>query len=319
MKILVTGATGFIGVSLCKTLVSIPGFNIIGSGRSSMDLEADNFLFIRIADSPSAIEWRNLLEGVDVVIHLAARAHVLSDASHDPLAEFRKVNVQDTLALAEQALDAGVKRFVFLSSIGVNGSYTQEQAFTESNLPAPQAMYAVSKWEAEQGLVSLCDKTLMDVVIIRPPLVYGANAPGNFKRLLKLVASGMPLPFANVKNKRSMVALENLVDFIKLCIDHPLAANEVFLVSDEESVSTPQIVRALAAGMQSRARLFSVPNLLLEGGAKALGKYSIYQQLCGSLEVDSHKSRSLLSWVPPFKVETALENVGGDFKKNKMS
>lgn len=318
MKILVTGATGFIGVSLCKALITLPDVSVVGSGRSSIELVATNFVFSKVTDTSTAGEWRNILEGVDVVIHLAARAHVLSEISSDPLVEFRKVNVEGTLMLAEQAINAGVKRFIFLSSIGVNGSCTLEQAFDETSLPAPQAMYAVSKWEAEQGLESLCANKSMDLVIIRPPLVYGANAPGNFKRLLKLVSSGMPLPLAGLKNTRTMVALENLVDFIKTCVTHPLAANEMFLISDKQSVSTPQIIKALASGMHSRSPLFAVPDLFLLGGAKILGKYSVYQQLCGSLEIDSKKSRTLLSWVPPVDVKDALEKAGRDFKKNQM-
>ena len=318
MKILVTGATGFIGVSLCKALISNPVLSVVGSGRSSMDLVANNFLFARIPDSPSPVEWRSLLEGVDVVIHLAARAHVLSEVSRDPMAEFRHVNVEGTLTLARQAIEAGVKRFIFLSSIGVNGSCTLTQAFDEASLPTPHAMYAVSKWEAEQALVSVCANKSMDLVVIRPPLVYGANAPGNFRRLLKLVSSGVPLPLAGIKNSRTMVALENLVDFIEVCTQHPLAANEIFLVSDEQSVSTPQIIKALASAMQSRTSLFTVPDLVLHGGAKLLGKLSVYQQLCGSLEIDSKKSRTLLSWVPPVDVKDALEKAGRDFKKNQM-
>lgn len=318
MKILVTGATGFIGVSLCKALISVPGFRIVGSGRSSSDLIANNFSFVNVSETPSSLEWKKSLNGIDVVIHLAARAHVLTEVSKDPLADFRKVNVEGTLTLAEQAIEAGVKRFIFLSSIGVNGSCTLDQPFSESSLPAPHAMYAVSKWEAEQGLKSLCVNTSMDLVVIRPPLVYGANAPGNFKRLLKLVSSGVPLPLAGIKNVRTMVALENLVDFIMICAEHPLAANELFLISDGQPVSTPQIIKALASGMKSRAPLFAVPDMFLYGGAKILGKLSVYQQLCGSLEIDSSKSRALLSWVPPLEVKDALEKAGSDFKKHQM-
>lgn len=318
MKILVTGSTGFIGKSLCEALLAKPDLIVVGTGRSSTTLKASNFSFLKISDSPTSTEWRTILENVDVVIHLAARAHILSEVSQDPLVEFRKVNVQDTMVLAEQALEAGVKRFIQLSSIGVNGGYTLEHAFDESSEPSPHASYAISKWEAEQGLISLCAKSSMDIVIIRPPLVYGANAPGNFRRLVKLVSLGIPLPFASVKNKRSMIALENLIDFIQRCVDHPLAANEVFLVSDEDSVSTPQIIKALASGMGSRVPLFPFPNLLLEGGAKALGKFSVYQQLCGSLEIDAQKSRSLLSWTPPLKAQDALEKAGRGFKENKL-
>lgn len=318
MNILVTGAAGFIGMSLCKTLIAVSGFNVIGSGRRSMALQANNFSFVKVGEIPSSLEWKKILQGIDVVIHLAARAHVLNEVSQDPLTDFRKVNVEGTLTLAEQAIEAGVKRFIFLSSIGVNGNCTLEQPFSESSLPAPHAMYAVSKWEAEQELQSLCANKLMDLVVIRPPLVYAANAPGNFKRLLKLVSSGAPLPLAGIKNTRTMVALENLVDFIKICTEHPLAANELFLVSDEQSVSTPQIIKALASGMQSRAFLFALPDLLLQTGAKALRRLSVYQQLCGSLEINSSKSRVLLSWVPPLEVKDALEKAGRDFKKNQI-
>jgi nucleoside-diphosphate-sugar epimerase len=251
---------------------------------------------------------------VDVVVHLAARAHVLQEGVADPLAEFRRVNVDGALSLARQSIANGVKRFIFISSIGVNGGFTSGQAFTENSPEAPHADYAQSKQEAERALKTLAEGSGMELVVIRPPLVYAANAPGNFRRLLKLVASGLPMPFGSVNNRRTMVALPNLVDFINACIQHPAAANETFLVSDSQSISTGEMARLLSQGMGKTTMLLPVPDALMKWTAKLAGKSNLYVQLCCSLEVDNAKARRLLNWQPPLTAQAALVQVGSQYK-----
>lgn len=314
MNILVTGAAGFIGAALAESLATRFGYNVSGSIRHIPVSKAKAYSLISVGGVSKSTDWSFALRHIHVVIHLAARAHVLGD-DVDALAEFRSVNVEGALALARQALAAGVKRFIFISSIGVNGAQTFNEPFNESCAPAPHADYALSKLEAEQSLSALVKDTAMELVIIRPPLVYAGHAPGNFQRLLKIVASGAPLPFATVSNQRSMIALENLVDFIALCVEHPAAANQLFLTSDGNDVSTTEIVRYLAAGMNQKARLFSVPNALMSCGASLLGKQAIYSQLYGSLAIDSSKARALIGWKPKKTPAKALFEAGRDFKR----
>ncbi|WP_433885035.1 NAD-dependent epimerase/dehydratase family protein [Pseudomonas vranovensis] len=314
MKVLVTGATGFVGSSLLQWLSRQPGYNVVGSCRGPRRLEAGALPLIAVGELSAETDWQAALVDVDVVVHLAARAHVLDESGSDARAEFQRANVDGAVALAHQALVAGVRRFIFISSIGVNGNVTDEHAFSEESAAAPHADYAYSKCEAETRLKALLEGTSMELVIIRPPLVYAGHAPGNFRRLQKLIASNLPLPFAMINNRRSMVALENLVDFIGCCIAHPLAANQLFLVADGVDVSTAQMIGYLAKGMGSRVILLPVPGRLLHWGARLLGKEGMYTQLCGSLVIDSSKSRTLLGWRPPVSAEDALVNAGRDFK-----
>lgn len=314
MRVLVTGSSGFVGSALCNELCAQSDVFVVGSSRSYYRVPVDNFSFVKFDESSGNNNWEGALFGVDVVIHLAARAHVLSETVDDPISQFRKANVTNTLALAQQALSAGVKRFIFISSIGVNGANSHNGLFTEQSATNPHALYAASKLEAERGLTALLDGTDMELVIIRPPLVYAANAPGNFRRLLKIVSSGMPCPFSMVNNRRSLIALENLVDFIIKCVTHPLAANQLFLVSDKTAVSTAQIIQHLALGMGTKARLFSIPKAILKIGATAVGQQSAYVQLCESLEIDATKAYSMLTWTPPIETKCALEKAGYKFK-----
>lgn len=304
-KVLLTGATGFVGRALQQRILIDDQYDLTIAVRSIVNAPS-SVRVVQVTDLTADTDWSEAVQGVDVVIHCAARAHVLVESSDDPLIEFRKTNVGGALALAQQSLAAGVKRFVFISSIGVNGASTQVEPFTEKSVPAPHAPYAVSKLEAEVALQELCADSSMELVIIRPPLVYAAHAPGNFARLLKLVRLGLPLPFALVKNQRSMVALENLVDFILCCVKHPAAANQVFLVADQESVSTPQMLRYLSRGMGERVLLLPVPVSLMRFSAKLLGREALFNQLCGSLEIDTSKARTLLGWKPSVSVEDAM-------------
>lgn len=311
-SVFITGATGFVGRALVEQLMVNMTYelNLLVREETTPFNAAVNQIVIP-RQNPYSEPLP--LDGSLAVIHLAGRAHVINDKSKNPLCEFREINVQATLDLARQSVSAGVKRFIFISSIGVNGSLTHSEPFNENCSSRPSADYAISKFEAEQELRSLTSGSAMELVIIRPPLVYAGHAPGNFRRLLKLVSTGVPLPFASVLNSRSMIALENLVDFVSLCIHHPAAANELFLVSDSQSVSTVEMVTHLAEGMGIRPHLFQMPDILLRTGASLLGKHAIYSQLCGSLVVDSTKAQKLLGWVPPISTVDALHKAGRDY------
>ncbi len=301
-NVLVTGANGFIGEAVVARFV-VDGCNVAGAVRRPAGASW-------AVSSPSLgndADWRPLLAGKTVVVHTAARAHMLNDRVADPLAEFRRVNVEGTLLLAVQSAAMGVRRFVFISSIGVNGADTFQQPFISEDQAAPHSPYAVSKYEAELGLQALAAETGMEVVVIRPPLVYGPNAPGNFGSLMRWLQRGVPLPLGAIHNRRSMVALDNLVDLIVTCADHPAAANQTFLVSDGEDLSTTQLLQRLGRALGKPARLIPVPAMLLEAGAALVGKPAIAQRLCGSLQVDISKTQQLLGWVPPLSVDEGLK------------
>lgn len=319
MKILITGSTGFVGSALCKHLSSISDYAVVGTGRGALREEFSHLTYFPIDYSQPEPDWSPALDQVEVVVHLAARAHVMSELSVDPMSEFRAVNVLGTLALARQALGAGVKRFVYISSIGVNGSFTEGDRFTEQSTVNPHAQYALSKWEAEESLRKLLQGTSMELVIVRPPLVYAAHAPGNFQRLLKLAATGVPLPLGLVRNSRSMIALENLVGFITLCIKHPQAANQLFLVSDHSDISTPDLIRYIGKGMGRRMVLIPLPVSFIRIMAVCVGKQNLYTQLCRSLVIDSSKATQLLGWVPTVNAEQALVAAGREFINNRAS
>lgn len=300
---LITGASGFIGRALIGRLSQHHKL-IRGTTRGTLTAPGN---WVQIPSIDRNTDWSGALDGCDVVVHTAGRAHVLRDNSLDPLTEFREVNVHGTLALARQALAAGVRRFVFISSIGVNGTQTQPgQPFTEACTPRPEQAYAISKLEAELALRELLAGQPMELVIVRPPLVYAGHAPGNFGRLLGLVGKRLPLPLGSLHNARSMIALQNLVGFLELCIHHPAAANETFVIADGEDFSTTQLVELLAQGMGHRARLLPVPSGALRWGLALAGRGGMGQQLCGSLQVDATKARTLLGWKPEISAAVAL-------------
>ena len=258
--------------------------------------------------------WREALAGMDAVVHAAARVHIMADASADPLAEFRRVNVAGTLNLARQAASMGVKRFVFLSSIKVNGESTQiGKPFCADDLPAPQDTYGISKLEAELGLMEISANTGMEVAIIRPPLVYGPGMRANFLSMMQWLHRGIPLPLGAIHNKRSLVALDNLVDLIITCLGHSAAVNQVFLAGDGEDISTTELLRRMGLALGKSARLVPISLSLLQFGAAVLGRRDMVQRLCGSLQVDISKARVLLGWNPPITVDEGLRRAAQGF------
>jgi nucleoside-diphosphate-sugar epimerase len=306
LKILITGANGFVGRALCADLIK-RDLAVVAAVREKANIVSGTPLVIGHINS--ATNWTEALSGVDVVIHLAARVHVMNEVKTDPLAEFRKVNVEGTLNLARQAALGGVKRFVFVSSIKVNGEETQSgKPFTTIDTPNPQDAYGCSKYEAEQGLLELATETGLEVVIIRPPLIYGTGVKANFASMIRAVKRGLPLPFGAIKNKRSFVYVCNLVSLIDKCIDHPAAVNQVFLVSDGHDLSTTELLCGSAKALGVRAMLLPAPQKLIELSLAVIGKKSVAQRLCGNLQVDITKARILLGWEPPFSVEQGLKS-----------
>lgn len=307
-KVLVTGSSGFIGREIMARLLT-ENANVLGATRQPSNP-------IREIQAPSlgaTADWQSVLEKAKVVIHTAARAHILNESAREPINLFREVNTAGTLQLARQAVEAGVKRFLFLSSIGVNGAQSVKP-FTESDTPCALEPYAVSKLEAEQGLMALAKETGLEVVIIRPPLVYGPGAPGNFGKLANAVRRGIPLPLGAVtQNRRTLVGLDNLVDLIVTCAYHPAAANQVFLAGDDEDLSTANLLRKMARAFGVSPRLLPVPVPLLRAMARAAGKGGMVERLCGSLQVDITKARTLLGWKPPSSVDQGLARVAEGF------
>ncbi|MBU2452664.1 MAG: SDR family oxidoreductase [Proteobacteria bacterium] len=314
--ILITGINGFLGRGIVKAMQE-SGYLVKGTVRSAngnkCSIEDDPRIFIT-GEIDEQTDWGEALDGIDVVVHLVARVHVMNDVSDDPLAAFRKVNTAGTLNMARQAVTAGVKRIVFISSIKVNGEGTGDKkvVFSEVDIPDPQDPYAVSKWEAEQGLMAIAKETGLEVVIIRPPLVYGPGVKANFRSLMKWVIRGVPLPLGAVDNKRSLVALENLVSFIIHCMEHPKAAGELFLISDGEDVSTTELLQKMARAFGKRSFLIPVPVSLMFFVARMLGKNNIADRLFGSLLIDSSKARNLLGWKPVVSMGEGLKNMVKD-------
>ncbi|WP_028634731.1 UDP-glucose 4-epimerase family protein [Pseudomonas parafulva] len=304
---LVTGASGFIGGALCVSLDARGAFAIRAAVRVACTALPPGVEPVSISNLTTSTGWAAALTGVDVVVHAAARVHVMQETATDSLAEFRRVNVEGTLNLARQAAAAGVRRFIFISSIKVNGETSQPgRPLRADDKPAPQDAYGVSKHEAEQGLHALAASTGMEVVVIRPVLVYGPGVKANFLSMMRWVHRGVPLPLGAVHNRRSLVSLANLVDLITTCIDHPAAAGQTFLASDGDDVSLSQLLRALGQAMGRPARLLPVPAALLKTAASLLGRRDLAQRLLGSLQVDITKNRELLGWHPPYTLQQGL-------------
>lgn len=312
-RMLVSGATGFVGAALLSRLRA-EGRSVEGTSRSS----APGLVESPALDATS--DWTGLVSGREVVVHAAARVHVMVDKAADPASEYRRINVQGTLNLARQAARAGVRRFLFISSVKVNGESTDGRPpFTEDDRPAPVDPYGVSKLEAEEGLWRLGAETGMEICIVRPPLVYGPGVRANFESMMSWLARGVPLPLGSIRNKRTLVGLDNLVDLLTICIKHPAAAGEVFLAGDDEDLSTTDLLRRMAAALGVPSRLIPVPSTLLEAAAALLGKRSVAQRLCGNLQVDIGKARRLLGWTPPVSVDEGLRRTAEHFLRQRRS
>jgi nucleoside-diphosphate-sugar epimerase len=314
--ILITGATGFIGKALTEYLCKIQKYNVrICVRKNPIDFPSDVDVVI-VGDLSKSEFSPNIFSDVTCIIHLAGRAHKVNGNDAHALQKFRDVNVRGSLNLAKKASKHGVKRFIFLSSIGVNGN-SSLTPFSEQDIPAPIQNYAISKFEAEQGLKEVSSTTGLELVIIRPPLVYGPCAPGNFATLIQWMNRNIPLPLGAIHNKRSFIAIDNLIDLILTCIEHPAAANQVFLVSDGEDLSTTELLSRLTLALGKKSRLFPINQQFLELSLKLINKYNLAQQLCGSLQVDISKAQNLLNWSPPIDVDEGLRKTAQFFLESE--
>ncbi len=313
MRVLVTGATGFVGKALLPKL-SNHQVKVLGRSKPS-EVESRDFFK---ADINKSGDYQEALQGVDCVIHLAARVHVMKDRAIDPLKAYRSVNRDGTLNLARQAKDAGVKRFIFISTIKVNGEYSKpNQPFRFDDNPTPSDPYAVSKLEAEQGLRALAEQGEMSIVVIRPPLIYGPGVKANFLSMIRFIDKGVPLPLGAIDNSRSLLAVENLVSLIVTCLSHPNASNKTFLVSDDRDLSTTELLRLMAESLGRPARLISISERSLRWLATLFCKQRFSDRLCNSLQVDVTYTKQMLDWGPKISVEDQLDKVTQDYKNKK--
>ena len=307
-RVLVTGATGFVGRHLCD-LLSSRGFDVTAAVRNE-PLPEDDFghPFAVIGDIGATVDWSPILDGIDTVVHLAARVHLMRDPARDPMSEFRRVNVRATEQLIRDSVRRGVRRFIFLSTIKVHGDVTSDRPFAGSDVLAPTDPYAVSKLEAENLVASVGMETQLEAVTIRPPLVYGAGVGGNMLRLMRLVDRGFPIPLGSVHNSRSLVAVSNLCDLISECISNDAAPGNRFLVSDDADVSVRRIIELMASAMSRPLRLLNIPVPLLRLAASAVGRGAEVSRLVDSLEVDIRETRQSLDWTPPVELEDEISS-----------
>ena len=307
-----TGASGFVGSTLCAYLIA-KGHAVRGTVRTTSNKPLPGVDVRVVSDLSADTNWSEALVGINAVVHCAARVHVMNETSVDPLTAFREVNVKGTACLVKQAVDNAVRRFVYISSIKVNGEVTDGNPFRADDTPAPEDPYGISKWEAEQVLRSIADKTNLEIVIIRPPLIYGPGVSANFRRLMQGLMLGVPLPLGAINNSRSFVALDNLVDLIETCLDHPEAVDQTFLVSDGEDLSLKSLLQRTAVALGKPVRLIPIPVSVLGVMLRLLGRADFAQRLCGSLQVDISKTRDCLGWSPPVSVDDALRKTAKYF------
>ncbi|AHG40052.1 NAD-dependent dehydratase [Pseudomonas syringae CC1557] len=314
----ITGATGFVGGAVVRRLLDKTRHAVRVAVRGEHHFSADRVDVVNVESLAPDNRWESFVTGADVVVHCAARVHVLNDQSAEPDQEYFRANVTATLNLAEQAAAAGVRRFIFLSSIKANGEFTLPgEPFRADDPCKPLDAYGVSKQKAEEGLRELAARTGMEVVIIRPVLVYGPGVKANFMNMMRWLDRGIPLPLGAIHNRRSLVAVDNLADLILVCIHHPAAANQTFLVSDGDDVSTTRLLRAIGNALGKPARLLPVPAAVLNGAAALLGKRAFSQRLCSSLQVDISKTCTMLDWRPPVSIEDAMQDTARYFLKYK--
>lgn len=307
MRVLITGANGFVGTALCERLIE-QGIEVRAAVREDNNSNISTLIKkFEVGDIHADTDWTAALQGVTHIVHLAARVHVMQEQARDPLAEFRTVNTAGSVNLARQAVTAGARRFIYVSTIKVNGERTFSRPFRAEDKPMPEDAYAQSKREAEFALTEIGQHSGLEVVIVRPPLVYGPGVKGNFLSLLQVLRQGWPLPLASCDNRRSLVGLSNLVSLLEKCMTHSAAAGQVFLVCDGEDLSTPELLQRLAQALDRKARLLSIPPAALRFAATIAGRPGIYERLCGSLQIEMDKARDLLGWRPPLTVDEELK------------
>ena len=303
-KILITGSNGFVGKALYEELKNLD-YKLIGSVRDISKRDSSQ-LNVIVGSIDGKTNWETALDGCSVVIHLAGRAHILNDKSEDPYSDFYSINTEGTINLAKQSIKKGVKRFIFVSSIGVNGSKSGETAITAKTAINPNSPYAKSKIEAEIALQQMSSKNNMELVIVRPPAIYGKDAPGNFGLIEKFLKKGIPLPFGSIKNKRSLIYLHNLTSFLAVCVENKYLADRVLVVDDNEDLSTSEIVLLIACLSNSRARIINFPKFILSFLLKTIGKNKMKESLMNNLKIDSSVPRDITGWEPPFNPKKLL-------------
>lgn len=318
MRVLLTGASGFVGRAVQARLLQDGQYDLRSAMRVLPAAATGSCQFCLAPELGPDADWLPALAGVDAVVHCAARVHVMNETARDPLAEFRHANVEGTLRLARQAVEAGVRRFIFVSSIKVNGEGTSPgMAFCADDQPGASDPYGVSKLEAEQGLLALGQETGLEVVIVRPPLIYGPGVKANFLSMMRFLERRIPLPLGAIDNRRSLVALDNLVDLLVLCLNHPAASGQRFLVCDGEDLSTSELLRRLSVALGRSPRLLPLPQVWIERGAALLGRSNLSQRLCSSLQINMDKTHELLGWIPPVTVEQALAKTAAHFLSDR--
>ena len=305
--VLVTGASGFVGQAFCRVLWQ-SGLAVRAAVRGGYAAQDPSMAIecVAVDDIGPTTDWSAALDGIAAVVHLAARVHVTRETARDPLAEYQRINVLGTERLAHQAIEVGVQRLVFVSTIGVHGDASDNRPFSEASPPRPAGPYALSKWEAEQRLCEVAKDGDLELVVVRPPLVYGPGAKGNVRRLLQLIDRGMPLPLESVSNRRSFIGLRNLLDCLKSCVAHPAAAGETFVVCDGEELSTPEFARRIGKALGKSVRLWPCPLGVLRAGAALTGQKEALGRLCASLTVDAERVCRVLGWTPPCTVDEEI-------------